>query len=814
MGKAKFVIVAAIILFVQTGSAQSAHNVGSPVQIKNVSAADDCDWPMFGRTPDNNRVAPDGCGPKNDILVIQWSLQTKGTATSAPILYNESLYYASWDNKLYCIGALKGDVVWSYDFGDANIFTTSPIAENGKVFIDSSLDYFYCIDALTGGLIWKYDKEYASLTSNMLVVGNRLYLCFSSQSLPNYVNPYLACVDCDTGKLIWKFEFDAGNNAYGIAISGDRIISQHGKITCHDINNGNIVWENHPKDSTLAVPIIVGNNIFVNTQSGLCCINETTGDLLWTHYPKADHQDWSTNNSASPVFYNQRAYYYCTDGTFYCVRGDDGKIVWGQKLDVYNSSPAISNNRLYVCTGRSIVSLNPDTGATLWQQKTTDVYDASPAIGYGKVYLISQDRLIYCFSDHEEQKPSLINVFNNKIIDYCQSLHLSAKVFDQNNNEIKDPELEWSVDPAFGTIDSTGLFKPSKTGVATITCRCGDAVATVDINVVDYLVPSVKTLVLSNVKPYQDYKTTLTYTNNSDARLDVKLTSTTDLVTLSPTSFSVDAGKTFDILVSCKLKEFVPSAVTSFTINADYGGCPDILHGTIMNADKYDCFKVSPEMLDFGLVKRGDSKTLALTIESNAKQILAISCDQPWVEISKKSLSVDVGQKETIDFKIMASSLPASSKLTANITIISDMNFCEQTTIPLLVSTEDSITIKLQVDSRNATINGQERMLDVPARIIAGRTMVPLRFISESFGCSILWDPVTQKIGIVRYDITVNLWIGKDFVEVNGNKLKIDAPPVIVGGRTMVPLRFIAEPFGAKVDWNAQTKEITITWPK
>jgi len=801
MGKAKFIIVAAIILFVQSGSAQTVSNPDNPVQIKKVSAADDCDWPMFGRTPDGNRVVPDGCGINNFDFKGVWSKKISSRSPYSPLFSNNRLFQSFQDNFLYCLDVKNGGIVWKQS---SNWWIIDPLFSNEQIFFGNK-GVFNCYSSIDGSLLWQSKiPELVGSSVNLLKYGNNLYFTTGSKVM---------CIDSTNGKPLWSQDkYYQGHNFRGIVIDNGDFFYRYSQneIRCLDCKTGEIKWKYSTSDNTYKVmsTLVVSNGkLFATTGEGLICIDTKTGMPIWKReYP-----------TEGVVCYKDRLY-LIFGMKLIEMDANRGIVEWESDILHLDNIPLISGDYIFCPSFRTeskIYVFDIKEKNIIKEIKYTNLIDF--LLYDNKLFLFSYDGMVSCLSSENTPiEPVKIDISNNgvKVVDFCYSVRFSATVFDQNNNEIKDPELEWSVDPAFGTIDSTGLFKPSKTGVATITCRCGDAVATVDINVVDYLVPSVKTLVLSNVKPYQDYKTTLTYTNNSDARLDVKLTSTTDLVTLSPTSFSVDAGKTFDILVSCKLKEFVPSAVTSFTINADYGGCPDILHGTIMNADKYDCFKVSPEMLDFGLVKRGDSKTLALTIESNAKQILAISCDQPWVEISKKSLSVDVGQKETIDFKIMASSLPASSKLTANITIISDMNFCEQTTIPLLVSTEDSITIKLQVDSRNATINGQERMLDVPARIIAGRTMVPLRFISESFGCSILWDPVTQKIGIVRYDITVNLWIGKDFVEVNGNKLKIDAPPVIVGGRTMVPLRFIAEPFGAKVDWNAQAKEITITWPK
>ncbi len=62
--------------------------------------------------------------------------------------------------------------------------------------------------------------------------------------------------------------------------------------------------------------------------------------------------------------------------------------------------------------------------------------------------------------------------------------------------------------------------------------------------------------------------------------------------------------------------------------------------------------------------------------------------------------------------------------------------------------------------------------------------------------------------------IGISLQIGNEYATVNGEKVKLDSPPVIVNGRTMVPLRFISESIGAEISWQAETKSIHITQEK
>ena len=82
----------------------------------------------------------------------------------------------------------------------------------------------------------------------------------------------------------------------------------------------------------------------------------------------------------------------------------------------------------------------------------------------------------------------------------------------------------------------------------------------------------------------------------------------------------------------------------------------------------------------------------------------------------------------------------------------------------------------------------------MPPVIINDRTMVPLRFIAESFGADIKWIGADETVEIRMDDRLLKLIIGK-----TGPGL--DTPAIIKGGRTMVPIRYVAEYLGASVKW-------------
>ena len=126
------------------------------------------------------------------------------------------------------------------------------------------------------------------------------------------------------------------------------------------------------------------------------------------------------------------------------------------------------------------------------------------------------------------------------------------------------------------------------------------------------------------------------------------------------------------------------------------------------------------------------------------------------------------------------------------------------------------ISIQLRIGDSNSFINGKPVPLDAPPLIIQSRTMVPIRFIGESFGAKVDWLPQDQSIIISTKDIRLTLWIGRTqaILEKRGvrQNLNLDVPPRIIQNRTFVPLRFIAEGFEARVSWNELYQLISIEY--
>ncbi len=122
--------------------------------------------------------------------------------------------------------------------------------------------------------------------------------------------------------------------------------------------------------------------------------------------------------------------------------------------------------------------------------------------------------------------------------------------------------------------------------------------------------------------------------------------------------------------------------------------------------------------------------------------------------------------------------------------------------------------ITMQIDNPVMTIDGIEIKIDengtVPV-IVNGRTLVPIRAVVEKIGGNVEWNSTMRQTTLNYENNKIVLTVDSTTAYLNDTENTLDTAPAIINGRTMLPIRFIAEGFGLAVDWNANTRTITIS---
>ena len=108
-------------------------------------------------------------------------------------------------------------------------------------------------------------------------------------------------------------------------------------------------------------------------------------------------------------------------------------------------------------------------------------------------------------------------------------------------------------------------------------------------------------------------------------------------------------------------------------------------------------------------------------------------------------------------------------------------------------------------------VDGRPLTFDVPPLLLSGRTLVPFRCVLEALGAAVDWDPAARTVSGSKAGISILLTIGSRTALVNGTAILLDVAARLQGGRTLIPLRFISENLGYGVEWQAATRHISIS---
>ena len=129
---------------------------------------------------------------------------------------------------------------------------------------------------------------------------------------------------------------------------------------------------------------------------------------------------------------------------------------------------------------------------------------------------------------------------------------------------------------------------------------------------------------------------------------------------------------------------------------------------------------------------------------------------------------------------------------------------------------EENLLIMPAPEEKEITVlfDGEKLLFDAQPVIINGRTMVPMRKIFEELGATVGWEEKTQRVEAVFDDGThILLYIDNPIAYINGEAKMLETAPFIKNSRTFVPIRFVSEGSGAGVDWDGETYTVIISPP-
>lgn len=116
---------------------------------------------------------------------------------------------------------------------------------------------------------------------------------------------------------------------------------------------------------------------------------------------------------------------------------------------------------------------------------------------------------------------------------------------------------------------------------------------------------------------------------------------------------------------------------------------------------------------------------------------------------------------------------------------------------------KEKTIVEMQIGRKSISVNGNLAQKDAAPVIQNSRTLVPIRFITESLGGAVAWNGESKEVTLLLDGKEIKMTIGKTLE-------KYGVAPVIMDSRTYVPVRFVADALGAQTSWNEAEKTVTL----
>lgn len=281
--------------------------------------------------------------------------------------------------------------------------------------------------------------------------------------------------------------------------------------------------------------------------------------------------------------------------------------------------------------------------------------------------------------------------------------------------------------------------------------------------------------------------------NYGDMDAECKLESTDDWFTVTPASLKIEKTKRADIEIAINPDKVKPNTQYEGSIKVTWGSS-DFLMISVGAYVKPD--KTPP-----------DFKINEITEVTNQLQYVITGTVEQGATVVVNNIPATV---EGDKFKLTINLLPAPSITQVEIKATDRFGNSIKKNVGKIVNILNSKII-LVIGSEKMTVNEKEVAIKPAPQIIGGKTLVPLRAVADAFGATVNWDANSKTASIILRDKTILITLDKDTAMINGAPAPIGSKAILLGGRVMVPFRFIAEALGAKVDYNNETRTITLS---
>jgi outer membrane protein assembly factor BamB len=817
---------------------------------------------------------------------------------AAPITEGERIFVAAAN-----IPKNRGRIVTvDKDTGKTSTFLTSPapflstpVIHNNNLYAPSGVNiYEQNLDGQKN-TSFVIDPDHGGLASESSGLFNGTYAVFATKLAEKNV----VCIRTEDASRMWQAGILADVNTDICSWSGKILVpADDEKMYAVDEYTGEIEWVVEVSGGFSASPMVLSSMLVMPVRGfGVRALDVGDGVVLWEHQ--------MTNLSVMPCTDGRMLFFGCEDGSFQGFDVDNNEIEWTFSSDSKITSAPVYGSGI-VCFGNEngdFFFLNSDTGEVIKKFNFSSIPTAQPLVLNDRVIVACSNGRMFCLGINEGEEeppepeppepepviPATLKIIAPDKVAIDSKIEIAVDVVDANKlfksefgfvydssklefveakagNFLFDganpPSLitDARTDEVLVLIQKgvnencpkgsgrlvTLTFIPRETGTHDLTIL--DAIHTDEdgktsepqietdsFEVVESEVPAVEFLLSPAIydlglilSPQTEW---LQLTQKNGTATDFQVRVSDEKLEFGPRDGTIAGNDFVDIFFTVDPGKFPPGMSYQKTISVNISGktlkCDIFFSTPPKKSDDPDpepepepepvepppCIQVQPENLDFGFVPRGREISIdfVLNFDTDEEVSGVISTDKRWLRVSPSTFKTR-GNSVSGIVTISASELPGGDSFIGHLLIKSKDNICRNVTVEARVETQPSIILEMDIGIKQATIGSLRVNLDQPPILRNDRTLVPIRFISEAFGSKVQWEASTKKITITRFDDSITLWIGDKSAVINGKRVTLDVEPSIENGSTIVPIRFISESFGASVEWFHATKHIKITY--
>lgn len=743
-----------------------------------------------------------------------WRVEYEGLLRTSPVIdpENERIFImltsgfgtkdAGTNSTVYCLSMEDGSEEWSGQVDGASFTSPAFDAENNKIFLSTfwidkeenklsnlTFDYhdsegaFYCLDGENGDLLWEAELDGGSVSNSTAAIADGVVyvtngnLWFSSAQgfyIPAFRSSPLYAFDEEDGSLLWTYNAGESTGFTGSPSveDGKVYVSQsfgsfqglNSVVTCLDAESGEEEWTyDYASFSSNFAPIITADEVlFVANDSSLYALNKNTGKKLW-----------SKKVSDSPQPYIDLVFFGVACDGFVFTQGYnlDGNKVTGYRLQVFDLE----------AKGKSIfkedvedtpvgVSVYGNSVFFVGYVNILEYHSETPVLS------VSPDKIDLGKVERATKKEVKILVKNIGIEGMEETVTVSDPWMTVNAETINDDTKDILL-----TVNTTGLLVQEYFGKVIFEGNGGNKSIPVTFKVIDTQAPKIEWDYSTFVQVGEDW-----YTNQKELLLKGQ-TEPMAIVKINGQEAEVDAEGLFE-----------------FSITLQEG----------KNEISYETADDIPNQTTATLVLFLDTKAPLLTLTTEDYSLFTEASAYIMGQTDDKEAVITInGETVPIAPNGSFAKMVVLEKGVNKFTVEAKDKIGNVTSVEMHLVYPDKKLIILVIGKKDAEVNGDVVKLDVPPMIQKGRTLVPIRFVSESFGAEVGYVKEEQKVTVNLYGKLIEIFINRTTAKVNGQPVILDLPAMIIQGRTLVPLRFVSENLGAKVDWDGKTQTITITFP-